>query len=158
MRDVTYMQRYGTVMPVPHMDPQHYSTYMVRRPWLTHSRPATCEEYHCDSYIHGFVTTVYLDTDLGQRQWEFLTHDKTRSYHIQRPSMNIAKFVYGPGNMCFNMDTHRVYNTRPPKLLVVGGDWRGNPNNFVRQHTQIEHWVEDFAINQANIAREIQKG
>lgn len=145
-------------MPEPALDPQFYQSYIVRRPVESQRRLASCEEYECEAFLHGFVTTVYLDTELGQKQWDFLTHDKTRKYSLQRPSMSIAKFVYGPGNTCFNSDTHFVYDTRPPKLLVLGGDWRGNPNGFRRHHTRIEHWVEDFAINQATLADELRKG
>lgn len=121
-------------------------------------RPASCEEYECDGWLYGFVTTVDLSTDLGQRQHHFLTHDKHRSYTMQRVSMQLVKFVYKPGNICMSWDQHRVPIGRPPRLLVVGGDWRGNPRGTMVRHTKIDHWCEDFGEHQQKLAEYQNRG
>lgn len=137
----------------PDAGPEHFKSYSWRAPLASHWRPGTCEEYECDEFLHGFVTTVDLGTDLGQRQYYYLTHDKSRKATIQRVSERIVKFVYGPGNRCFRYSEHRVPVGRPPLLLVLGGDWRGNPRQIrTVVHRRAEDWIEDFAEHQDKIA------
>jgi hypothetical protein len=138
--------------------PENYKSYMMRAPLRTHWRPASCEEVDCASFLYGFVTTVDLTSDLGQRQYEYLSHDKERSFHMQRVSMEIVKFVYGPGNRCFSSNKHRTAIGRPPRLLVVGGDWRGNPRREKRVHANVDDWVDDARNHQDRIATIIQRG
>lgn len=142
----------------PHMEPQAYRTYRVSAPLRTHWRPADCDEYECDAYLHGFVLTVDLSTELGQRQAHYVRHDRSRRCHEQRIDLTTTKFVYGPGNRCFSYSEHRVPIGKPARLLVVGGDWRGNPLGFRRVHTKVEHWVEDLALNQNWLAERAQRG
>jgi hypothetical protein len=142
----------------PVAGPQFYKSYTMKAPVRTHWRPATCEEYECDDFLCGFVTTVDLTSDLGQRQYHYLSHDRERSYHIQRLSMELVKFIYGPGNRCFRSDEHRVPVGRPPRLLVVGGDWRGNPRREILVHTRVEDWVDDSRNHQDKIATLVQRG
>lgn len=138
--------------PIPVGPPEAYNSYTVAAPPRTHWRKASCEEYECQGFLYGFVTTVDLSTDLGQRQYHFITHDKKRAYTEQRVTMNLVKFIFKPGTICMNYDEHVVPIGRPPKLLVMGGDWRGNPRGFYRRHDRIEHWVEDFGLNQDKLA------
>jgi hypothetical protein len=144
--------------PAPLMPAANYKTYAMRSPVRTHWRPATCEEFECQDYKYGFVTTIDVSTELGQRQHHFLTHDTKRRYHIQRVSLTVFKFVYGPGNICMGYRDHRVPIGRPPKLLVVGGDWRGNPRQEIVRHQRVEHWVEDFSLHTAMLAQKVQRG
>lgn len=144
--------------PTPIGDPQHYKSYTMRAPVRTHWRPATCEEYECLDYQYGWVTTIDLSTDLGQKQYHYLTHDKERRYSMQRLSLSIVKFIYGPGHRCFRSDEHKVAVGKPPKLLVVGGDWRGNPRGEVRVHTRIEDWVDDSRVHQDKISTLVKRG
>lgn len=138
--------------------PEHYKSYSMRAPFRSHWRPATCEEYECEAFLTGFVTTVDLNTELGQRQYHYLTHDRERSYSMQRVSMTLVKFIYGPGNRCFSSQDHRVPVGRPPRLLVVGGDWRGNPRREVRVHSRVDDWVDDSRNHQDKIATIVQRG
>jgi hypothetical protein len=73
-------------------------------------------------------------------------------------SMTLVKFVYGPGNRCFSSHEHRVPIGRPPRLLVVGGDWRGNPRRERRVHANVDDWVDDARNHQDKIATIIQRG
>lgn len=125
--------------------PEHYKTFSVTAPKRTHWRPGTCEEVRCEAYRHGWVTTVDLGTDLGQRQAHFISHDKTRSWSMQRPSERIVKFVFGPGQKCFAADEHRVRIPKPDNFLVVGGDFRGNPRGERRRHVNGLDWAEECA-------------
>lgn len=152
------MQRFNHNNIIPAAGPEHYKSYSMRSPIKTHWRQATCEEYECEAFLVGFITTVDLNTELGQRQYDYLIHDRERSYSMQRVSMTMVKFIYGPGNRCFSSGDHRVPVGRPPRLLVVGGDWRGNPRREVRVHTRVEDWVDDSRNHQDKIARLIQRG
>jgi hypothetical protein len=142
----------------PAAGPQHYQTFSMRAPLATHWRPASCEEYECADYLKGFVLTVDLNTELGQRQAYYVRHDTSRRMHEQDVGAGLRKFVYGPGNTCFKYNEHRVPIGKPPLLLVVGGDWRGNPRNFVRRHASKEDWIDDFANHQDKLATIAKRG
>lgn len=139
--------------------PEAYKTYGMSMPLKSHWRRATCEEIGCEPYRSGWVTTVDLATDLGQKQYEFITHDTERRYSMQRVTMTIVKFVYGPGYPCFARSDHKVPLERPARLYVAEGDWRGNPRGIpVRVHSRAEDWIEDFSEHQDKLATAIQKG
>src|ERR1700733_771451 len=78
-------------------DPRAYKTYGASMPLRTHWRTGTCEEAGCEAHRSGWVTTVDLSTDLGQKQAHYIMHDKSRRWTMQRVSLTIVKFVYGPG-------------------------------------------------------------
>lgn len=144
---------------MPQMPPQAYKTYGMSMPLKTHWRAATCEEIDCDAYRCGWVSTFDLSTDLGQRQYAFCKADRSRAYSMQRPAENLVKFVYAPGNRCFQAGDHRVPLERPVRLYVAEGDWRGNPRRIpVRVHQRAEDWTEDFAIHQDRLAAAVEKG
>jgi hypothetical protein len=130
----------------------------MRQPFRTHWRQATCEEVDCPDFLNGFIVTIDTSTNLGQKQHNFLTHDKTRNYSMQRPSVTIFKFCYAPGNKCMRYYEHRTLIGRQPLFLVAEGDFRGNPRNIpVRVHKP-EDWVDDFAEHQDKLATTIQRG
>lgn len=150
-------EKHNRLAPVA--GPEHYKSYAMRAPLATHWRPADCEEYECHPFLHGFVTTVDVGTELGKKQYYYLSHDKSRKASIQRVSQTIFKFVYGPGNRCFAYSDHRVPIGKPPLLLVIGGDWRGNPRSLrTIVHRTKENWVEDFALHQNKIVERIGRG
>lgn len=146
---------------IPRFGPEFYKTYTVSAPFRSHWRKATCEEYECDEFMHGFVLTIDTTTELGQRQLFFVTHDKTRSSSLQRVGESIIKVFYGPGTPCFEpkRSTHRVPIGRPPFYLVSGGDWRGNPRGIeTLVHRRPDDWVDSFANNQINILEAKKRG
>ncbi len=143
----------------PNMGPEAYKTYGMSMPLSSHWRAATCEEVSCDAWIHGWVSTFDLSTDLGQRQFEFCKNDRERGFSMQRPGLSLVKFVYPPGNRCFRSSEHRLPLDRPARLYVAEGDFRGNPRRIpARVHTRAEHWVEDFSEHQDRLATAIQRG
>lgn len=144
----------------PDLGPEHYMTFSMNMPVKTHWRPATCEEYECEDFLHGFVTTIDFSTELGQRQLHYLTKvDKDRRYHLQRTGPYEVKLIYGPGNPCFKRQDHRVPVGRPPFYLVSGGDWRGNPRGTAQyRHRRAEDWVDQFANHQIEIAETVKRG
>src|SRR5215471_12116036 len=111
----------------PLMAPQYYKSYSIRSPLATHWRPATCEEYECDEYLFGFELIIDLSTELGQRQYHYVTHDTSRRCTEERLSLTMTRFTYLPGNQCFKFGDHRVPVGRPSLYVCTGGDWRGNP-------------------------------
>jgi hypothetical protein len=143
----------------PSAGAEHFKTYSWSAPRQTHWRKATCEEYECDGYVYGFVTTVDLSTDLGQKQYEFITHDKTRGWHMERVGTTLVKFYCGPGNRCVNWDKHRVPIGRLPFLLVAGGDFRGNPHRIPTiRHRSYDDWTDDFANHQIRLKERVERG
>lgn len=143
----------------PNMGPENYKSYTMRAPFETHWRMATCEEYECIDFLNGFAITVDTATELGKKQHYYLTHDNERSYSLQRVTESLFKFIYKPGNPCVKRADHRVPIGRPPLLLVVGGDWRGNPRGTPTvRHTRVEDWVDDFATHQEGLATLLRRG
>lgn len=143
----------------PAMEPAYYKTYGLSMPLKTHWRPATCEEAGCEAYRFGWVTTLDLGTEFGQQWAARLRKDRTRSCTEQRASLTLTKFVYGPGNTCFQVSQHKVPVGRPARFYVAGGDFRGNPRGTpVRVHKRPEDWCEDFALHQQQLATAIERG
>lgn len=146
----------------PEAGPQHFMTYEWSAPLRSHWRKATCEEYECDDFINGFVLTVDLSTELGKKQYYFVTKvDRERSYSMQRVTQTMVKFIYGPGNPCFapKRNTHRVPIGRPPFYIVAQGDWRGNPRGTPRYlHRRAEDWIDDSANHFNRLAEAAKRG
>lgn len=143
----------------PAMGAENYKTYGMSMPLQTHWRPATCEEISCEHYRSGWVSTFDLGTDLGQQQYEFCKHDRTRSFTEQRPAMTLVKLVYAAGNTCFQRDDHKLPLERPARFYVAGGDFRGNPRGVpVRVHHSAADWCEDFAGHQDQLKTAIGRG
>lgn len=143
----------------PAMGAHAYKTYGMAMPLRTHWRSASCDEYGCDAWRNGWVTTVDLSTDLGRKQAEYIRHDRTRRASEQRSGPAEVKFVFGPGQRCFRAADHRAPLGRPPRFVVTGGDWRGNPRGIpARVHRNGTDWCEDFAEHQDKIASAIGRG
>ena len=144
---------------LPAMPAASYKTYSMAMPLATHWRPASCAEVDCDAYRNGWVSTFDISTDLGQKQHDYCSHDRTRGFSTQRVGPALVKFIYPPGNRCFQAGDHRVPLQRPARYLVTGGDWRGNPRGVPpRVHKRAEDWIEDFATHQDKIATAISNG
>jgi hypothetical protein len=150
--------RLNRIMPVA--GPEYYKSYTLSAPVTTHWRPATCEEYECDDFLYGFVLTVDENTELGQQQAYYVRHDRTRRCTEQQVGQGITKFVYPPGNQCFEpkRSSHRLPIGRPPNYLVATGDWRGNPIGWSARFRRPADWVDDFANHQIKIAELHQRG
>ena len=108
-------------------------------------------------YINGFTLTIDISTPLGQKQYDFCTHDRERSYTIDEQGMYVRHFIYPPGTRGFAgaVHDHRLPVGREPLLFVRAGDWRRYLAPAY-QHAYVDDWVEDFAENQNRIT-EIQK-
>jgi hypothetical protein len=141
----------------PKAGPDKYKTYGMSMPLKTHWRAATCEEVDCEAWRNGWVTTVDLSTDLGKKQYDLITHDRERRYTMQRVSLTLVKFVYGPGFPCFARSQHRTPLPRPARYIVAHGDWRGYLER-PRVHQRAEDWVEDFALHHDQIRTAIERG
>jgi hypothetical protein len=143
----------------PLMPPEAYKTYGIARPVRTHWRPATCEEAGCAAFSNGWVSTFDLATELGRKQYDYCSHDKTRSFTEQRDGTTLVRLTYGPGNKCFQHGDHKVPLERPARFYVAEGDFRGNPRGIpVRVHRRAEDWCEDFAEHQDAINTAIERG
>lgn len=146
---------------VPEIGPEHYKSYSLAAPLETHWKNATCEEYECDEFVYGFVLTVDISTQMGERQYDYITHDRSRKYSMQKVDATVFKFVYGPGNEGFGAKhgEHKVGLGRTPLLLVEEGDFRGNPRGTpARVHVREQDWAEDFALHVDKLNTAIQRG
>src|SRR5258708_31547905 len=100
-------------------------TYQIAAPLATHWRPASCEEADCLAYLHGWQTSCDETTELGQRQADYIRHDKTRKHAERRAGAGLTVFEVGPGEKCFRPP--RGPNTPPERFPGAGGDLRGQP-------------------------------
>lgn len=142
---------------IPALGPQAFKTYSWQQPLHTHFHRVTCAEVQCKNFQFGWVTIVDIATELGQQQYDYLSHDKSRSWSMDRAGDTLISFTYEPGNEFFDgSPEHEHY--RPigydPVVLVQGGDWRGNPRGTAtRIHSSIENWVDDFANHQEQLTK-----
>ncbi len=150
-------QRQFVCRPEPYMEPQAYKTYSYSTPARTHFRPASCEEYLCQDFRYGFMTTLDLSTDVGQRYADFIRKDKSRSPTEIRTGLYEARFVFPPGTPCWRWKEHRIPVEKPPILVVRRGDWRGSLG-LIRRHSRVEFWAEDFAEHQDGLAKIFNRG
>jgi len=144
----------------PTLGPQYFKTYAWKAPLESHWRRATCEEVNCEAMRNGFVMTIDLTTELGRKQFHYLTKvDKDRSHSLQRTGPFEVKLIYGPGNPCMKRAEHRIQIGKPPILLVHEGDWRGNPRRAAPYiHRYADDWTEDFMLHQQEIVDTIARG
>lgn len=134
---------------IPAAGPGAYTTYELQAPRSTHTRPATCEEVHCQHHARGWRTTVEAD---GQD--EALIRASGRPFSVSREG-GMVTFRFPPGTKCFRVAIHRVPLERDPILLVKGGDFRGNPRRTpTKVHSRPEDWVEDFSEHLARIEKD----
>ena len=143
----------------PQLGPEYFKSYSWTRPLQTHWRPATCEEVRCDDFINGFEITIDKSTPLGEKQYDFLTHDRERSYTVEQEGLYLYRFTYPPGTRGFAGDKHdhRLPVGREPLLSVRAGDWRKYLSP-PRQHKYVDDWVEDFSENQNKIVELQRRG
>ena len=175
------MNRLEPKLPVHAM-----KSYDIHAPLASHWRKATCEEVDCEGWRSGWITMID-ERDLAPRGEETLAHlpprertaahvrrlrqmanaDEARAYYIRHLSgRNFTEskdtatgktvFDFPPGQECF--DEHRVRVERPEIFVVRDGDFRGNPTRERRVHDSPDHWVEDFAEHQDQIAIQVDRG
>ena len=141
--------------PVPRAPAHAYKSYSWRQPLETHFRRVRCADVQCNDYAYGWITVVDTATELGQRQYDYLSHDQTRNPVIDRAGDTLVSFTYPPGNEGFDGPKHEHY--RPigyePIMLVHGGDWRGNPRRTEPRIMRAADWIDDFATHQERLAR-----
>lgn len=137
--------------------PAHaYRTFQIKTPrGPEFTRPASCEDVGCPSWMYGWVTRVPATDDfLAQlrasgRAWTSVDQDGAEWV-----------FTFPPGTECFASSTH-TKPVRPdlPQLFVVrGGDWRGNPTGEHRVHQRPEDWVEDARETTESVRERIERG
>lgn len=99
-------------------------THAIYAPLDTHWRRATCEEFGCLAFQHGWS----LDT-AGLTESQVETAKKSGRTYTTVPGENGADvLVFGPGQPCFRASEHRIRIDRPELFIARNGDWRGNPD------------------------------
>jgi hypothetical protein len=142
----------------PLAGPAAYKTYSMTMPARTHWRPATCEEVLCMAFLNGFATTVDTSTELGRKQYHFITRDRERSPKAEKAGETLVTFTFPPGTPCFARRDHKVALERPAHFLVTGGDFRGNPTGMRRRHANGAEWAEDCAEHLDRVNTERNRG
>jgi hypothetical protein len=141
----------------PKLPVGNMQTYQILAPRATHFRPATCAEVDCQHYLAGWKSVIDESTDLGKSQAYFIRNQSGRHFREERNAApGVTIFIFEAGQKCFS--NHELRLDRPELYLVKGGDWRGNPTGFKRQHVNAEDWVDDFANHQSKIADAVQQG
>ena len=140
---------------VPKLGPHAFKSYSWRQPLETHFRRVSCAEVRCGDYRHGWVTVVDTATELGRRQFDYLTHDRTRQWSMEKSGTSLVSFTYPPGQQPFDSTRHEHYKPigYDPITLVTGGDWRGNPRREPARIMRPADWICDFAEHQEKLAR-----
>lgn len=141
----------------PEGPPQAYRTFSIRTPLATHTRQATCAEVGCAAYEHGWVTIVDETEPNGAAIASYIRHQAHRAYREDHTTTG-TRFTFEPGQKCFAASEHRISLDRPEIFITRDGDWRGNPTGRTRRHARAEDWVEDFALNQINLAERMARG
>ena len=142
-----------------------YKTYGISSPRATHWRPAACAQAQCRGHREGWQSTVPSDSP----QADYIRHDKSRRHVETRPAPGWSHFTFEPGQECFTWcqektcpyrepHHHHILIDRQERFLVRGGDWRGNPDGFRREHKRPEDWQDDFASHQDKIATLVSRG
>jgi hypothetical protein len=140
----------------PKLPAAAFKSYSWRQPLATHFRKVTCAEFGCKAYRHGWVTLVDVSTELGQRQYHYITHDRTRRHHEEKTGTGLISFTFPPGQEFFAgspQHEHRRPIGYDPVTLVHGGDFRGNPRQTPSRVMRPQDWVDDFATHQETLAR-----
>lgn len=149
----------------PNADPQWYKTYEIQQDL----DEVPCDVAYCPDFMLGFVTTVDVSTDLGQKQAAFIragcpdpSGRPTRSYVEEDTGPGLVRFTFPAGSRCFappdGSPRHRRPRDGEQRLVERGGDWRGNPSGLYIQHTRAEFFLESWAENQAALAEQHQRG
>ncbi|MFI6304272.1 hypothetical protein ACIBCH_20570 [Amycolatopsis thailandensis] len=137
--------------------------YRISSPLDTHFRDGTCEEDHCQAFLHGWRTVVDEHTELGAQQAAYIRGDRSRR-HVETSELVEAPegqpitaarvqtvFTFEAGQKCFRQ--HRVPLDRPELYLVQ------NPyGQTVTRHSGPDAWVDDLNTNQAQLAELINRG
>lgn len=143
---------------IPAAPPELMQTFRMSAPRSTHRRRARCEEAGCRFYLKGWTTRVNEATKLGEAQAYYIRHDRTRHYREERSPEGLTVFTFEAGQPCFDSDKHTVRNGRPADLIVVGGDFRGNPKGTRRRHVRAEDFAEDMAETLDRVESRRKKG
>lgn len=141
--------------PDPLLPVQAMQTYEILQPVRSHFRVAPCSDVNCKAQANGWVTRIDESTPLGQRQAYYIRKQSGRAFKETREA-NLVVFSFEPGQLCFA--SHKVPLDRPAFFVVRGGDFRGNPSGFGREHTRPEFWVEDMSSHLDRLKTDYQKG
>ena len=138
--------------PAPLADPRAYRTFTIAAPRQTHWRPATCAEVRCAAYLNGWVTCTDESTQLGQRQADFIRHDRTRRHTETRTAAGITEFTFEPGQQGYAPAHDHYARTRPDIFIARDGNFLGNPTGVRRVHANAADWADDFANHEDRLA------
>lgn len=143
--------------------PAHLKNYVILAPPSTHFRPATCEEARCRAFTLGWET--HLDEAVpalkDQADWiRRRTHgNQFEEWRAPGSSITVFRFPpFQPHPFGLEHRKHLVKIGRPEYFGV-----RDVSTGFeLKLHQGAENgardWVDDFATNQAKVARRVQEG
>lgn len=110
------LNRVTPTLPVGAMQTHH-----ILAPTRTHWRKASCDEFGCLDYRHGWVLPLEgLDEgDIWQAR------NSGRRYRQQVNEDGKVFLHFEAGQPCFRASTHRIRLERSELFIVRSGDWRG---------------------------------
>ena len=91
----------------PALPPGAFRTYQIAAPLRTHWRPATCAEYECDAYLHGWTSLIDERTELGQAQAHYIRREAGRRFTEERRPDGLTEFSFEAGQQGFGIGSRR---------------------------------------------------
>lgn len=143
--------------------PAHMKNYVILAPPATHFRPATCAEVQCRAFTAGWETHLDEATEDGKQLAAYVRSGKHGNqfteWRAERSTITVFRFPpWQPNPFGLEHRKHLVKLDRPEIFAVRDVD-----TGFeLKQHRGAENgaqdWVDDFATNQAAVAKEYEKG
>lgn len=138
--------------PAPKMPSNMYETYRIASPADTHYRPAVCPEVECKAHREGWF---YFWDDLTEELQYLYTHAGKRWEHRE---INGRKAIwFQPGQLCFDIRSHKYSLERPEFHFVGRGDFRTFRNRTATRCGPDE-WQDRMANKLDALHTEIERG
>lgn len=129
------------------LPPTAYKTYQIAAPRQTHYRAASCEEFGCLPYHHGW--RVHLQ-ELTPEQRHAVLNSGYRFTTVEQDAEHTF-LDFEPGQPCFKASNHVVPIGKPALFLVRLGDHRQYTST--QQLGTPEAFRDDMAEHQAKWAQ-----
>ncbi len=121
--------------------PDQYRTFQIAAPRASHYRAASCEEYGCLDWRHGWE--VHLQALTPDQRAAVEQHGGRYRHRVEDRGPGRTVWVFEAGQSCFRVADHAVPVGRPALFVVRRGDHRWS--EVTRVHQRPEDWRDDAA-------------
>ena len=145
-----------TGLIINRLEPAQLKSYVVSRPFATHTRPATCAEVGCEREIKGWRMVLDLADTQQRAAATWIKYHSKRHFTVEAQEGNLVTLRFPEGQQCF--EAHRVALEREPLFFVREGDRRGNPRGAAARTLAGQDWHDDFSNHQQTLADAAKRG